>query len=111
MLPEYAPGRAARAIVLARLGKRAEAHAEAARARKCSDHCSVTYQVACVYAVTSGAAEGQAADRKAAFALLRQAIRDGFQDVKRMETDQDLETLRKLPEFGKLVEAVKELAR
>jgi serine/threonine protein kinase/Flp pilus assembly protein TadD len=106
--PEYAPARGTRAVILARLGRRDEAHQEAELARTLSDDPSVTYQVACVYARTSVL---KPEDRSTALGLLRQAFRDGYQELRVFETDPDLDPLRKLPEFAAFLRATRELMK
>src|SRR5262249_34501880 len=108
LYPEFGPVRAARAVVLARLGRRAAAHREAEKARLLSDGPTVTYQLACVYALTSTTSP---ADREKAFALLRQAFRDGFRDLAMFEADPDLTPVRGSAEFADIVRAVKELSK
>jgi tetratricopeptide (TPR) repeat protein len=101
--PDYVPARAGRAVLLARLGKRADAHADAKAALAISEEGLVLYQAACVYALTSKA---HPEDRVAAFRYLRRALAAGFgQDY--LATDTDLDNLRKDPEFGRIVAEAK----
>ncbi|HEY1188556.1 MAG TPA: protein kinase, partial [Gemmata sp.] len=86
--PEYAPTRAGRAILLARLGRRDDAHKEIERAQVLSDDAAVTYRAACVYSLTSTQNPN---DRDKAIALLKQAIRDGFTGLNELATDSDLD--------------------
>jgi serine/threonine protein kinase/Flp pilus assembly protein TadD len=94
LYPEHAPGRAGRAVVLARLGRAEEAHAELARARQLSDDATVLYQGACVRALTG--------DRDEAIDLLRKAFRAGYTDLTGMDEDPDLKALRELKEYKEL---------
>ncbi len=111
-IPEYSQGRAARAIVLARMGRRSEAQTEAEHALKLSTHPTITYQVACVYSITASfSSEHAAADSSQALKYLRRACRTGYRDLLRLERDPNLETVRKTPEFKTTLEALKELNR
>jgi serine/threonine protein kinase/Flp pilus assembly protein TadD len=106
LYPEFAPSRVGRAVVLARLGKRAEAIEEAEKALVLSDDPEVTYQAACVYALTS---KSHAEDGKQALDLLKRAFREGFSDVTMFRSDADLGELRSKAEFGTLERAVTNL--
>jgi serine/threonine protein kinase/Flp pilus assembly protein TadD len=108
LYPEFAPAVSGRAIVLARLGRREEAHKEIERARLLSDDADVTYQAACVYSVTSAT---HPEDRPKAVQLLRQALRDGFRDTRRLAKDQDLEPLRADKEFQTIRQSAAALFR
>jgi serine/threonine protein kinase/Flp pilus assembly protein TadD len=109
--PEYATGRVGKAIVLARLGRRDEAHGEAAQAGRLSNDPAVTYRRACVYALTS---KTHAGDRQTATGLLRQAIRDGYWkgywNPAALEGDDDLAAIRSSPEFQAVLAAAKALS-
>ncbi len=102
LYPEYAPAVAGRALVLGRLGRRAEAHKEIERARLLSDDPEITYLAAAVYSLTS---VKNADDRAKAIALLRQALREGYGDVKGMATDSDLDSLRNFRDFLEIQQA------
>ena len=106
--PEYAPVRAGRAVLLARLGKRDDAHREADLARRHSTDSGITYQAACAYALTSAT---HPEDRTKALSLLRWAFRNGFQNSANLDEDPDLAPLRGLPEFAELTDTVKKLVR
>ena len=108
LFPEYAPALAGRAVILARLGRREEAHKEIERARLLSDDSEVTYQAACVYALTS---TKNADDRPKAIALLRQAIREGYCGVKGLATDTDFDSVRTSRDFLDLQQAAASLYR
>ena len=99
LYPEFAPAVAGRAVVLARLGQRDDAHKEIARARLLSEDAEVLYHAACVYSITSTTYEG---DRAKAVELLRQALREGYSDLSALGTDRDLDPLRGLKEFKEL---------
>lgn len=108
LYPEYAPARAGRAVLLARLGQRDDAHKEAERALAVSADPLITYQLAGVFAQSSVT---KPADADRAFALLRQAIRDGFADPRTLGADPDLTPIRSRPEFAALMNALKDIAR
>ena len=106
LYPEYAPNRAGRAVMLARLGKRDEAHREAEQAGKISDDALVTYGRACAFAITS---KTHVQDRQRALELLKRAFRDGHYMARDYETDPSLDALRDMPEFTELLNAIKRL--
>ena len=108
LYPEYAPAVAGRAVVLARLGRREEAHKEIERARLLSDDAQITYQAACVYALTSAK---NAEDKPKAIALIRQAFREGYGDAKNLATDNDLDALRSSRDFLDVQQAAVSLFR
>lgn len=108
LYPEFAPARMGKAVLLARLGKRDEAHREAESARRLSEDPAITYQHACVYALTSATHPG---DRDTAMKHLREAFTAGYTNVGRFNTDPDLGPIRRAPEFQTLVRAVRELVR
>jgi tetratricopeptide (TPR) repeat protein len=106
--PEYAPGAAGRAVLLARMGRRAEAHADVERARLLSDDAEILYQAACVYSLTSKEDEK---DLPRAVKLLRESLRKGYANLRRMATDPDLEPLRATGEFQEIRRAADTLYR
>ncbi|MFL5342885.1 MAG: TPR end-of-group domain-containing protein, partial [Gemmataceae bacterium] len=65
------------------------------------------YQVACIYALTS---RQQSDDRLQVIRLLAPALRQGF-GVDIVDSDPDLEPVRQLPEFQRIVAAAKERQR
>ena len=96
LYPEFAIGRSGRAVVLARLGRREDAHKEMEQAQLLSDDAEVTFQAACVYSLTSKTNPG---DKAKALEFLRQAIRDGYSNLNGLGTDPDLDPIRKSQEF------------
>jgi serine/threonine protein kinase/Flp pilus assembly protein TadD len=106
--PKVATARIGLAVVLARLGRRDEAHREGDVARLLSDDPGVTYKLGCVFALTS---KSHPADRDQALTLLRKAFRGGFWDLPTVERDPDLDLLRGLPEFQELIRSVKVLSQ
>ena len=108
LYPNFAPGLAARAVVLARLGHEKDAKAEAQRAQTLSGDAAVTYRLACVYALTAKATPG---DRAEAMKFLRKAFRDGYPVLKECEKDADLASVRGTTEFAEFLKAAREVAR
>jgi serine/threonine protein kinase/Tfp pilus assembly protein PilF len=102
LFPEFAPARAGRAVVLARLGKRDEAHVEIEKARLVSKDAGITYKAACVYALTS---KTHLDDQTKSLKLLREAYHDGYHDLKMLAKDPDLDPVRRLQEFGAIAAA------
>lgn len=66
------------------------------------DNATAHYNLACSLALSKRSAE--------AFAALAQAIALGYEDAEWMASDPDLEPLRKRPEFGSLLELVRQAA-
>lgn len=106
--PENAPVVAGRAVLLARLGRREEAHKEVARARLLSEDAQILYQAACVYSLTSRENEK---DLPKALELLRAALRKGYADVRGMGSDPDLAPIRANGEFQEIRRAASTLYR
>jgi serine/threonine protein kinase/tetratricopeptide (TPR) repeat protein len=101
LYPEYGRARAARGVLLARLGEREAALQDAREALALDDSPATLYQVAGVYALTS---RQKPDDRRRAFPLLAAALRHGFgYDV--IGTDRDLDPIRDDPQFRHLLEA------
>jgi tetratricopeptide (TPR) repeat protein len=101
--PEYAKAVAGRGVLLARAGRRAEAIRDAEVALLRDGKPPNLYQVGCIYALT---AKSERADRLKAFELLWAALRTGF-GIDMVDTDSDLDPIRKEPEFRRLVAAAK----
>ena len=114
--PEHANARVARALSLARLGKRDEALVEIEACRKIlhekgrsyRDPCLI-YRIAMVYSLSS---EKEPKDRAEAVRHLKEAFRTGFGDFTAVDQDRkrDLAAIGDLPEFHDAVEAAKKLA-
>ena len=66
------------------------------------------YQLACVFALTSRL---EPDDRKEGLRLLTRALRGGYSRFDVIDTDRDVDLLRKFPEFQRLVSAARELQR
>lgn len=97
--PEYLPARSGRAVVLARLQRRAEAHEEANRCITRSRSPALLYQLAGVYALTS---PQQPRDAARAFEYLELALRGGF-GAELLAKDPDLTPLRSSLRFRELL--------
>ena len=97
--------KAQRACLRARLGKLAEAIAEATEITKSdSTNGERCYNLACVYSVASGkdaAKKSEYADR--AMELLQNAAKLGFKDAALVAKDPDLDSLRTRDDFKKLL--------
>jgi serine/threonine protein kinase/Flp pilus assembly protein TadD len=102
--PDYAPGRIGRAVLLARLGRRAEAHAEAEKAQLLAKKDpEITYRAACVYALTSTTQKG---DRDKALDLLERALKSGFRGVACIKAERDLDAIRDSKRFQEIAQAL-----
>jgi eukaryotic-like serine/threonine-protein kinase len=99
--PESVLARGGRGVLLARAGKRAPAIEDAKACLLLDSGPATLYQVGCIYALTSKEAP---ADRQQALPLLSAALRAGF-GLEFVDHDPDLDPLRKLPEFQRLVAA------
>jgi serine/threonine protein kinase/Flp pilus assembly protein TadD len=106
LYPEHEDSLVEQGVLLARLGKRAEALQHARAALRRSSAPKIRYQAACVHALTS---RREPADRDPAFVLLRQALQGRF-GLDLIEHDEDLAPLHGSPEFGYLL-AVASLLR
>lgn len=97
--PETVHAWSGRAVLLARLGDRAAAHAAAERAiLLCDGDPAAEYQLAGVYALTSRATPD---DKPEALRLLSSALLKGF-GANLVAVDRDLDPLRSDPEFSRL---------
>jgi hypothetical protein len=99
--------RAGRGVLLARIGKRDEAHRDARDALLRDTKAPNLYQVAGIYALTAGS---HPEDRREAFALLWSALKTGF-GLDLVESDRDLDPVRKDPEFQRLVRSARAFPR
>jgi tetratricopeptide (TPR) repeat protein len=106
--PEYGTGRIDRAVILARLGKRADAHAETQQALKLSKDSEVIYRAACVYSLTSRIEEG---DQAQALAFLERAIKEGYRKEGVIQSDPDLDPIREHDRFREIADAAASLFR
>lgn len=103
--PDSMPARSGRGVLLARLGKYAEARQDAEMALKRDRTPAIIYQVAGIYALTS---RQQPNDRMKALVLLSSALQKGF-GFEYLAEDKDLDPIRNLPEFRRLTDAVRDL--
>ena len=103
LYPDSVLARGGRGVLLARIHKRAAALADARAALLLDTSPATLYQVACIYSLTSK--ENQD-DRREALHLLASALRGGF-GLDIIDTDNDLDPLRPLPEFKQAVAAAK----
>ncbi|HEV3436627.1 MAG TPA: serine/threonine-protein kinase [Gemmata sp.] len=106
LYPEYAPARAGRAVILARLGRREEAHQEIAKARILSADPGIIYRAACVYSLTSSK---HPADRDEALKYLWKALSERYRDHGGLARDKDLDPIRTHAEFRKIEETAASL--
>jgi eukaryotic-like serine/threonine-protein kinase len=88
-------------VLLARLGRREAAHADAREALQRDGGPANHYQVAGIYALTS---RQNPDDRREAFRLLASALRQGY-GFAHLKADRDLDPIRGQPEFSRIVEA------
>jgi serine/threonine protein kinase/tetratricopeptide (TPR) repeat protein len=104
--PHALAARSGRAVLLARLGRRAEALADAAYCRAHGPEPFVRYQLAGAYALLS---RDRPAEAGVALELLRSALRDGT-GHELLLTDPDLGPIRTRREFLELAEAARVLS-
>jgi eukaryotic-like serine/threonine-protein kinase len=105
LYPDYVPGRAGRGVLHGRREHWEAAREDAAESLARDTGPATLYQVAGIYALTS---RQNPDDRLQAFRLLASALRSGY-GFEHLESDKDLEPIRKLPEFARLVEASRAL--
>jgi hypothetical protein len=104
--PGYVRARIGRAVLLARQGKRSEAHADVRESLARDRSAATLYQAANVFALTSRQA---AADVDRVEPLLSAALWGGFGlDV--VDRDSDMDAVRNRPAFQRVVEVVRELS-
>jgi tetratricopeptide (TPR) repeat protein len=101
--PDYPPIRSGRGVLLARLGRRETALADARASLRLDHQPEVTYQAAGIYALTS---RDHRDDRAEAFRLLKVAFQQGF-GLDLVDHDPELDPIRSLPEFRQLVDDAK----
>ncbi|WP_020471755.1 serine/threonine-protein kinase [Zavarzinella formosa] len=104
--PELGETRAGKAVLLARIGKREKAHKEIERAMLIAGDENQHIMAASVYSLT---ARPDNKDAAKALECLRNGIRAGFRRIGDLETDTDLEMVRKTPDFKALIAATREL--
>jgi serine/threonine protein kinase/predicted Zn-dependent protease len=99
--PDYVPGRAGRGVYRARLGDMKGAKEDADFCLAMDRSPFVVYQMASLYAQLAPHDPGA---KGIALELLHEAIRRGLDRPKLIETDPDLDPIRKDPKFQQLVE-------
>jgi tetratricopeptide (TPR) repeat protein len=101
LAPDSVPARASRGVLHARLGDRSAALADARASLERDSRAATQYQVAGIYALTS---QQEPRDRHEALALLGKALEQGY-GRNLVAGDRDLDPLRTLPEFQRLIAA------
>jgi tetratricopeptide (TPR) repeat protein len=104
--PDHAPARSGRGVLFARLGQREAAHKDAEEALRRDTTPATVYQVAGIFARTSSE---HPEDVPRALQLLTSALRQGF-GFDLLERDRELDCIRDMPEFRRLVEAARTLS-
>jgi serine/threonine protein kinase/tetratricopeptide (TPR) repeat protein len=99
---------ASRGVLLARLGKRTEAHADAAKALTLSNKPSLLYQVAGIYALTS---QTHPEDRSLALPLLQKALSQDKSLLSLVAGDPELIPIQDDPDFQAIVKLAGKLQR
>lgn len=97
--PDCADAYCSRGVLLARLGRRDTALKDAQTCQEFKREPVTDYKLACIYALTS---RQQPADQTMALQLLAAALRSGY-GLEWIGTDTDLDPLRGLPEFKRLL--------
>jgi tetratricopeptide (TPR) repeat protein len=105
LFPDSVLALGGRGVLLARIGKRSAAHADAEAALLLDTQPPTLYQAACIYALT---ARKKPEDRLRAFQLLAGALKQGF-GLQWIDEDSDLDSIRKDKEFQTIVDAAKKL--
>jgi tetratricopeptide (TPR) repeat protein len=105
LYPDYLPSRVGRGVVLARLGRRVDAHHDAEESRRRDASSETIYRVACIYALTS---KSEPADRPRALYWLAAALAQDAAWCKVARTDHDLDALRGLAGFSDLLRTFSE---
>jgi tetratricopeptide (TPR) repeat protein len=105
LYPDYVPARAGRGVLLARLGKREEAHKDVDESLTRDFGAATQYQVACIFAQTS---RQEPDDRHLALRYLSSALRKGY-GFDLLDQDKDLDPIRDTPEFLEIIKAARAL--
>ena len=99
---------ATRGVLNARVGNRVEAHSDAKMALKINRSADALFRVAGIYALTT---KIEKSDSEQALGLLNEAAFNNAKLVdSRIHKDDDLNSVKSLPEFQKLVEQLKDLS-
>ncbi|QEL17789.1 protein kinase domain-containing protein [Limnoglobus roseus] len=110
LYPDQVDARCSRGVYHARLGHAAEARRDADDALKADATGYRLFQVAGLYAQLSKA-EGTDKAKDLALGYLARAIQAGFADSNLLESDTDLDPVRKDPRFAQTMAAAKEIKR
>ena len=100
LYPDYVPSRVGRGVLLARLGRRADAHRDAEESRRHDASGETAYRVACIYALT---AKADPADRTRALGMLATALGQEPAWAEVARTDPDLDAIRDQAVFPDLL--------
>jgi hypothetical protein len=107
LYPDYARGRISRGVLLARLGKRAEAHEEARKALAGDRAPIIFYQAANIYALTS---RQEPRDAERVCCLLAAALLRQFGE-EYVDSDSDMDPVRNREDFRQLLRVTRDLER
>lgn len=102
LYPDDVAARVGRGVLLARSGQREAAHQDADEARLRDASGDTMYRVACIYALTS---QTHPSDQREALRVLADLLTRDSHWVEIARTDPDLQPLRQLTEFRKLLGA------
>jgi serine/threonine protein kinase/Flp pilus assembly protein TadD len=108
LYPDHVESRASRGVYLARLGRTAEAKRDATDALAAEPTAYRKYQIAGLYAQLARHDPSGPA-RAEALCFLASAFRGGFENLKMLKEDTDLDPIRNDPEFKRLVEIASQL--
>jgi eukaryotic-like serine/threonine-protein kinase len=100
LYPDFVPARVGRGVLLARLGRRQDAHCDAEESRSRDPSGDTTYRVACIYALTS---KIDPSDKPRALHMLATTLAQGAAWVEVARTDPDLDALRDQADFQNLL--------
>ena len=106
--PQHAASVAGRAVLLARLERRKEAHEAIQTALLLSRDPEIEYQASNVYSLTS---TKNPEDRATALSYFREALRDGYRNFPVIERDADNKNLQGTVEYRDTLNAAKTLVR
>ncbi|QEH32714.1 Serine/threonine-protein kinase PrkC [Aquisphaera giovannonii] len=98
--PDYVPSRVGRGVLLARLGRREEAHRDAEESRRRDASADTAYRIACIYALT---AKADPAGRSRALGMLATALGQAPAWAEIARTDPDLDPIREQAGFADLL--------
>jgi hypothetical protein len=108
LYPNHVESRASRGVYLARIGRAAEARRDAADTLAAEPTAYRKYQMAGLYAQLARH-DPRGKDGAEALRFLASAFRGGFENMKLLKEDTDLDPLRSDPEFQRIVETAMQL--